>query len=139
MTSFDSSAFVFLHVLCRFRKDFTKFYFEMVLVQMKVVYSYYSTERVTPIFVSEEELLDLNYDAFKWEIVKEIPYLGKITDTTTLRLTVLDHSYQVDILPAYFQHQIKGVLERTYSTKAIEFKAVVFDSPGVASPPRKKG
>ena len=65
----------------------------MALVQIKVVYSYYSTERVTPIFVSEEELLDLNYDAFKWKIVKEIPHLGKITDTTSLHHTVLNQGY----------------------------------------------
>ena len=69
----------------------------MALVQIKVVYSYYSTERVTPIFVSEEELLDLNYDTFKWKIVKEIPHLGKITDTTSLHHTVLNQGYQVDI------------------------------------------
>ena len=55
----------------------------------------------------------------------------------TLRLTVLDDGYQVDISPAYFQHQIKGILEKNF-TKAIEVKALVFQSPGVASPPRKK-
>jgi len=55
----------------------------------------------------------------------------------TLWLTVLAEGYQVDISPAYFQHQIKGILEKN-STKAIEVKALVFHSPGVASPPRKK-
>ena len=52
-----------------------------------------------------------------------------------LRLTVLDEGYQVDISPAYFQHQIKGILEKK-ATKAIEVKALVFQSPGVASPLR---
>ena len=37
----------------------------MSVVQIKIVYSYYLTERVTPIFLNEEELLGLNYDAFK--------------------------------------------------------------------------
>ncbi|KAL9985513.1 hypothetical protein ACROYT_G007928 [Oculina patagonica] len=109
----------------------------MSVVQIKVVYSYYSTERVTPIFLSEEELLELNYDAFKRKIVNDIPHLGKTTDVETLRLTVMDQGYHVDISSAYFQHQIKGILEKD-STKAIEVKALVFQSPGVASPPRKK-
>ena len=74
---------------------------------------------------------------FKWKIVNEIPHLRKTTDMATLRLTVLDEGYQVDISPAYFQHQIKGILEKN-SPKTIEVKALVFHSPGVASPPRKK-
>lgn len=45
-----------------------------------------------------------------------------------LRLTVLDQGYQVDISPPYFQHQIKGILEKN-STKAIEFKALVCHKP----------
>ena len=56
---------------------------------------------------------------------------------STLQLTVFDEGYQVDISPAYFQRQIKGILEKN-STKAIEVKALVFHSPGVASLPRKK-
>lgn len=55
----------------------------------------------------------------------------------TLRLAVLDQGNHVDISSAYFQHQIKGILENN-SNKAIEVKALVFQSPGVASPPRKK-
>ena len=107
----------------------------MSVVQVKIVYSYYSAERVTPIFLKEEELLGLSYEAFKWKIVNEIPHLT--TDMDMSRLTVLDEGYQVDISPAYFQHQIKGILEK-HATKAIEVKALVFQSPGVASPPRKE-
>ncbi len=78
----------------------------MSVVQIKVVYSSYSTERVTPIFLSEEELLELNYDAFKRKIVNDIPHIGKATDVETLRLTVMDQGYHLDISSAYFQHQI---------------------------------
>ena len=37
---------------------------------------------------------------------------SKTTDMDMLWLTVLDGGYQVDISPAYFQHQIKGILEK---------------------------
>ena len=84
----------------------------MSVVQVKIVYSYYSAERVTPIFLNEEELLGLSYEAFKWKSVNEIPHLSKTTDMEMLWLTVLDEGYQVDISPAYFQHQIKGILEK---------------------------
>ena len=67
------------------------------------------------------------------KIVNEIPHLSKTTNMATLRLNVLDGGYQVDISPAYFQHQIKEILEKN-STKSLE----VFIPPGVASPPRKK-
>ena len=134
MSSFDTSASMLLHVKHRFYSRARELH-AMSVVQVKIVYSYYSAERVTPIFLKEEELLGLSYEAFKWKIVNEIPHLT--TDMDMLRLTVLDEGYQVDISPAYFQHQIKGILEK-HAMKAIEVKALVFQSPGVASPPRKE-
>ena len=49
----------------------------------------------------------------------------------------MDDGYQVDISPTYFHNQIKGILEKN-ATKAIEVKALVFRSSGVASSPIKK-
>ena len=48
----------------------------MSLVYIKVVYSYYSSERVTPIFLGEN-LLELSHNAFKNRIVNKIPHLRK--------------------------------------------------------------
>ena len=47
-----------------------------------------------------------------------------------LRLTVLDEGYQVDISPAYFQHQTPR--------KQLKSRPWCFNLLGVASPPRKK-
>lgn len=58
----------------------------MSLVYIKVVYSYYSSERVTPIFLSKN-LLEPSHDAFKNRVVNKIPHLRKKTDMTTLRAT----------------------------------------------------
>ena len=78
----------------------------MSLIRIKVVYSYYFSERVTSLFLSEEDLSELTHDAFKNRIINEIPHLRETTDKTTVRLTVLDQGYQVDISEDYFQHQI---------------------------------
>ena len=48
----------------------------MSLVYIKVVYSYYSSERVTPIFLSEH-LLELSHDAFKNTMVNKVPHWRK--------------------------------------------------------------
>ena len=49
----------------------------MTLVYIEVVYSYYSSEIVTPIFLSEN-LLELHHDGFKNRIINKIPHLRKI-------------------------------------------------------------
>ena len=48
----------------------------MSLVYIEVVYSYYSSDIVTPIFL-HENLLELSHDAFN-RIVNKIPHLRKI-------------------------------------------------------------
>ena len=77
----------------------------MSVMQVKIVYSYYSSERVTPTF------LGMSFEAFKWKIVNEMPHLSKTADMDMLQLTVLNEGYQLDIWPPYFEHQIKGILE----------------------------
>ena len=55
----------------------------MSLVQIKVIYDYYSSKRVTPFFIVEEELLEYDFQAFKERLVKEVPHLAKMTCTTS--------------------------------------------------------
>ena len=46
------------------------------LVQIKVIYDYYSSKRVTPFFIGEEELLEYDFEAFKERLVREVPHLA---------------------------------------------------------------
>ena len=68
----------------------------MSLVKMKIVYNYYSNQRVTPFFI-REELVSLGFDEFKARLFTEVPYLNKIA--TSLRLAVVE-----DNLESYFNY-----------------------------------
>ena len=67
----------FAHVECRFdifqgfhrtlSDTFTSA--TMSLLQIKVIYDYYSSKQVTPFFIAEEELLDYDFEAFKERLV----------------------------------------------------------------------
>lgn len=104
----------------------------MSLVQVKVVYSYYSTERITPLYINEDELFECNYEDFKTRVVNEIPFLRKTCQSTALRLTVLDNGHQVDISPTYFPVQMKAVLQNQQNS-TIQVKVINFNSPGLSS------
>ena len=58
----------------------------MSLVQIKVIYDYYSSKRVTPFFIGEEELLECDFKAFKERLVREVPHLAKITSLSAAPL-----------------------------------------------------
>ena len=90
----------------------------MSLVKIKIVYDYYSNQRVTPFFIREEELVSLGFDEFKACLFTEVPYLNKIA--TSLRLAVVEDNLEVDLSPSYFNYQIKGLLEKekTVTVKA---------------------
>ncbi len=102
----------------------------MSLVKIKIIYDYYSSKRVTPVFVREEELLNLCFDEFKARLLTEVPYLNKMA--SSLRLTIIEDNLEVDLSSTYFNFQIKGILEKE---KTITVKAFVFDSPGYPSLP----
>ena len=102
----------------------------MSLVQIKVIYDYYSSKRVTPFFVGEEELLEYDFQAFKERLVKEVPHLAKITSLSAapLRITINDEKNEVDLSPVYFMFQFKEVLSKA---KNITLQAFTFESPSV--------
>ena len=115
MSTFLSSASMLLNVkqvLKKFVHSTVRKLHAMSVMQVKIVYSYYSSERVTPTFLNNEEFLGLSFEAFKWKIINEMPHLSKTADMDILQLTVLNEGYQLDIWPPYFQHQIKGILEK---------------------------
>ena len=96
-------------------------YGEMSLIQIKVVYNYYSSERITPIYILEEELQNPSFEAFKTRVIKDIPHLAK---ATSLRWTIDDDGLDVDLSPGYFNIQMRGILtkEKSIRTNAIEFE-----------------
>ena len=59
----------------------------MAPVQIKVVYDYYSAKRTTPFFITEEELLNLDFHSFKSRLLLEVPHIAKSTSAKALRLT----------------------------------------------------
>ena len=46
----------------------------VVAIEIKIEYSYYSTERITPLYIVEEELMSLEYSRFVERIVNEVPH-----------------------------------------------------------------
>ena len=46
----------------------------VVVIEIKIEYSYYSTERITPLCIVEEELMSLEYSKFVERIVNEVPH-----------------------------------------------------------------
>ena len=102
----------------------------MSLVQIKVIYDYYSSKRVTPFFIGEEELLEYDFQAFKERLVKEVPHLAKITSLSAapLRITMNDEKNEVGLSPVYFTFQFKEMLSKA---KNITLQAFTFESPSV--------
>ena len=98
----------------------------MSLVKVKIIYDYYATKRVTPIFMMEEDLMSLSYDEFRTRLITEVPHLEKMS--SSLRLVILEDDAEVDLSSSYFNFQIKGLLEKE---KNITIKAFAFDSPGL--------
>ena len=69
----------------------------MAPVQIKVVYDYYSAKRTTPFFITEEELLNLDFHScIKSRLLLEVPHIAKSTSAKALRLTMSDENLEVD-------------------------------------------
>ena len=62
---------------------------------VKVIYDYYATKRVTPIFMMEEAVMSLSYDEFKIHLTTEVPHLEKMG--SSLRLTILEDDVEIDL------------------------------------------
>ena len=45
--------------------------------EIKIEYSYYSTKRITPVYIVEEELMTLENNKFVERIENEVPHLRK--------------------------------------------------------------
>ena len=49
----------------------------VMAIEIKVEYSYYSTKRITLVYIVEEELMSLEYSKFVERIVNEVPHLRR--------------------------------------------------------------
>jgi hypothetical protein len=99
----------------------------MDLIQIKVTYNYYSSKRVTPAYMREEELVNFSFDQFKMRILKEVPHLTK---AVSLRWTVNEDEVQVDLSPLYFNYQVRGLLQKE---KNIKINVIEFESPAACT------
>ena len=97
----------------------------MSLIQIKIIYTYYTRKRTTPLFIPEDELLSDDFQSFKDRVITEVPHLAKTC--SPLQLTVLDGELEVDLSPEYFALQMKELLNKG---KEITLQAFTFESPG---------
>ena len=68
----------------------------MAPVQIKVVYDYHFAIRTKPFFITEEELLNLDFHSLKSRLLLEVPHIAKSTSAKSLRLTMSDENLEVD-------------------------------------------
>ena len=97
-------------------------------IEIKIEYSYYSTKRITPVYIVEEELMSLEYSKFVERIVNEVRHLRRIN---LLRLTVKEDETvdAVDLSRKYFSLQMNGLLDK--GAKSIRIRVFEFASPAV--------
>ena len=96
-------------------------------IEIKIEY-YYSTKRITPVYIVEEELMSLEYSKFVERIVNEERHLRRMS---SLRLTVKEDETvdAVDLSRKYFSLQMNGLLDK--GAKSIRIRVFEFASPAV--------
>ena len=97
-------------------------------IEIKIEYSYYSTKRITPVYIVEEELMTLEYSKFVERIVNEVPHLRRMN---SMRLTVKEDETvdEVDLSRKYFSLQMKGLLDK--GAKSVRIRVFEFAPPAV--------
>ena len=99
-------------------------------IEIKIEYSYYSTKRITPVYIVEEELMSLEYSKFVERIVNEERHFRRMN---SLRLTVKEDETvdAVDLSRKYFSLQMNGLLDK--GAKSIRLTVFEFALPAVDS------
>ena len=100
----------------------------VMAIEIKTEYSYYSTKRITLVYIVEEELMTLEYSKFVERSVHEVPHLRRMN---SMRLTVKEDETvdEVDLSRKYFSLQMKGLLDK--GAKSIRIGVFEFASPAV--------
>ncbi|CAB4018743.1 Hypothetical predicted protein [Paramuricea clavata] len=99
------------------------------VTELRVEYKYYNKNRVTPIFISNDDLLSLTFEGFHGLVLKEVPHLKKISsEAVALRMTIVDDdNSEVDISTKYFSSQMFSFLNK--GMKIICVRVAVAESP----------
>jgi hypothetical protein len=103
------------------------------VTEIRVEYNYYNKNRVTPIFITNDDLLLLTFEGFYGLVLKEVPHLKKISsEAVALRMTIVDEgNSEVDISIKYFSSQIRSFLNK--GMKIIFVRVSVAESPVAAN------
>lgn len=104
------------------------------LTEIRVAYKYYTKNRVTPIFIGNDELLSLNYEGFYALLLKEVPHLTKMSTeaAVTHRMTIVDEGgSEVDVSTKYFASQMLSFFNK--EIKIISVRVTAAESPVPAS------
>jgi len=104
----------------------------MAPVQIKLVSDYYSAQRTTLFFITEEELLNLDSHSFKSRLLLEVPHIAKSTSAKAIRLTMSDENLQVDLSPIYFSFQIKEIIAKQKNITVVRTSFFVREPLGVS-------
>ena len=102
------------------------------LVEIQLQYDYYCKSRITPIFMSKEDLLRLTYDNFLSRVLAEIPHIAKTNAAASFRLSIVEPDRpDIDISVKYFNSQITRLLNNGMRT--INIRVTGTESPPVIS------
>ena len=98
------------------------------LVEVQVLYKYYSKERITPLFIENNELLSLSYEEFYCRLLREVQHLRKLsTSSDSLRLIIVKGESEIDISPKYFKSQMTKLIDR--GSKTVVVRVAANESP----------
>ena len=102
------------------------------LVEIQLQYDYYCQSRITPIFISKEDLLCLTYDDFLSRVLAEVPHITKTNAAASFHLSIVESDRpDIDISPKYFNSQITRLLNNGMRT--INVRVTGTESPPVVN------
>ena len=114
------------------------------LTELRIEYKYYDKVRTTPIFIADDELLSFTFDEFYGLLLKEVPYLPKITlESMALRFAILDeNNSEVDNSNKYFSSQMfsfdnKGM--KVISIRIVSESPIAAESSSMSAASKVRG
>jgi hypothetical protein len=102
----------------------------IILFDIQFDYQYYSKDRITPLFIGNDELLALSYDGFYSRMLSKVPHIAKVapTPSDSLQLILVEENRsEIDLSPKYFKSQMMRLLNK--GLKTIVICVVANESP----------
>ena len=99
------------------------------LTERRIEYKYYNKVRATPTFITNDELLSFTFNEFYGLVLKEVPFLQKITsESMALRFAILDeNNSEADISNKYFSSHMFSFVSK--GMKVISIRVAASESP----------